>query len=168
MDLCQQSNVSAFYILSSFVITFLPTSKHLLITGGGGGGVALKIFFPCYLQANPNSQVFLYLHQSFPFLDHFWNTWKIPWRRKWQSTPALLHGKSHGWRSLIGYSPWGRKESNTTEWLHFTKPTTGLCLEYLPMYPYWHTHTHTRISWTLTYKHLLSHQRRGFSKADHI
>ena len=44
------------------------------------------------------------------------NSWvgKIPWRRKWQSTPALLPGKSHGWRSLIGYRPWGRKESDTT------------------------------------------------------
>ena len=42
---------------------------------------------------------------------------KIPWRRKWQSTPALLPGKFHGWRSLIGYSPWGRKESDTTEQL---------------------------------------------------
>ena len=42
----------------------------------------------------------------------------LPWR-KWQSTPALLPGKSHGWRSLIGYSPWGRKESDTTERLHF-------------------------------------------------
>ena len=41
------------------------------------------------------------------------------WRRKWQSTPALLPGKFHGWRSLIGYSPWGRKESDMTEWLHF-------------------------------------------------
>ena len=39
--------------------------------------------------------------------------------RKWQSTPALLPGKSHGRRSLIGYSPWGRKESDTTERLHF-------------------------------------------------
>ena len=44
---------------------------------------------------------------------------KILWRRKWQSTPALLPGKSHGWRSLIGYSPWGCKESDTTELLHF-------------------------------------------------
>ena len=44
---------------------------------------------------------------------------KIPWRRKWQSTPVLLPGKSHGQRSLVGYSPWGRKESDTTEWLHF-------------------------------------------------
>ena len=44
---------------------------------------------------------------------------KIPWRRKWQSTPALLPGKSHGQRILIGYSPWGLKESDTTERLHF-------------------------------------------------
>ena len=44
---------------------------------------------------------------------------KIPWRRKWRSTPVLLLGKSHGQRSLVGYSPWGRRESDTTERLHF-------------------------------------------------
>ena len=44
---------------------------------------------------------------------------KIPWRRKWQPTPVFLPGKSHGWRSLVGYSPWGHKESDTTERLHF-------------------------------------------------
>ena len=44
---------------------------------------------------------------------------KIPWRRKWHPTPVLLPGKSHGQRSLVGYSPWGRKESDTTERLHF-------------------------------------------------
>ena len=44
---------------------------------------------------------------------------KIPWRRKWQSTPVLLPGKSHGQRSLVGYSPRGCKESDTTERLHF-------------------------------------------------
>ena len=32
---------------------------------------------------------------------------KIPWRRKWQPTPVFLPGESHGWRSLVGYSPWG-------------------------------------------------------------
>ena len=42
------------------------------------------------------------------------------WRRKWQSTPVFLPGKFHGLRSLVGYSPWGRKESDTTEHLHFT------------------------------------------------
>ena len=35
-----------------------------------------------------------------------------------QPTPVLLPGKSHGWRSLVGCSPWGREESDTTEWLH--------------------------------------------------
>ena len=40
---------------------------------------------------------------------------KIPWRRKWQPTPVLLPEKSHGQRSLVGYIPWGRKESDTTE-----------------------------------------------------
>ena len=34
---------------------------------------------------------------------------KIPWRRKWQPTPVFLPWKSHGQRSLVGYSPWGRK-----------------------------------------------------------
>ena len=38
---------------------------------------------------------------------------------KWQPTPVLLPGKSHGWRSLMDHSPWGRKESDTTERLHF-------------------------------------------------
>ena len=41
------------------------------------------------------------------------------WRRKWQSIPVLLPGKFHGWGSLVGYSPRGRKESDTTEGLHF-------------------------------------------------
>ena len=40
-------------------------------------------------------------------------------RRQWHPTPVLLPGKSHGWRSLVGCSPWGREESDTTEWLHF-------------------------------------------------
>ena len=49
------------------------------------------------------------------------NPWvgKIPWRRKWQSTPVLLPGKSHGQRILVGYSPSGHNESDTTEQLHF-------------------------------------------------
>ena len=43
--------------------------------------------------------------------------WEIPWRRKWQITPVFLPGKSHEHRSLAGYSLWGHKESDTTEWL---------------------------------------------------
>ena len=40
-------------------------------------------------------------------------------RRQWQPTPVLLPGKSHGWRSLIGCSPWDLEESDTAERLHF-------------------------------------------------
>ena len=41
------------------------------------------------------------------------------WRRQWHPTPVLLPGKSHGQRSLVGCSPWGRWGSDTTEQLHF-------------------------------------------------
>ena len=62
------------------------------------------------------------------------------WRRQWQPTPVLLPGKSHGRRSLVGCSPWGREESYTIEWLHFHfslayigegngNPLQGSCLE---------------------------------------
>ena len=44
---------------------------------------------------------------------------KTPWRRKWQPTPVSLPGKSYGQRSLAVYSPWGCKESDTTEKLHY-------------------------------------------------
>ena len=40
-------------------------------------------------------------------------------RRQWHPTPVLLPGKSHGWRSLVGCSPWGRWELDTAERLHF-------------------------------------------------
>ena len=41
------------------------------------------------------------------------------WRRQWHPTPVLLPGKSHGWRSLVGCSPWGCYKSDTTKQLHF-------------------------------------------------
>jgi len=40
---------------------------------------------------------------------------KIPWRRKWQSTPVFLSEESHGQRGLAGYSPWGLKKSDMTK-----------------------------------------------------
>ena len=51
---------------------------------------------------------------------------RSPRRRKWQPTPVFLPGESHGQRSLVSYSPWSRKESDTTEHTHT------------------HTHTHTQ------------------------
>ena len=48
------------------------------------------------------------------------------WRRKWQPTPVFLPGESQGQGSLVGCSPWGRKELDTTERFHFTSVRTGL------------------------------------------
>ena len=45
---------------------------------------------------------------------------KIPWRRQWLTTPVFLIGELHGQKSLAGYSPWGRKESDMTEQLTFS------------------------------------------------
>jgi len=49
----------------------------------------------------------------------------IPWRRAWQPTPVFLPGESHGQRSLTGYSPWGRKEWDTTERLSTAQYSRG-------------------------------------------
>ena len=49
----------------------------------------------------------------------FWQWGGIDRRRQWHSTPVFLPGKSHGWSSLVGCSPQGHKESDTTERLHF-------------------------------------------------
>ena len=54
--------------------------------------------------------------------------WKIPWGRKWQPIPVFLPGKSHGQRSLVGYSPRGHKEWDTTEHTH-------TCLKWEPGLP---------------------------------
>ena len=43
------------------------------------------------------------------------HTYWAYWRRHWRPTPVLLPGKSHGWRSLVGCSPWGHTESDTTD-----------------------------------------------------
>ena len=60
---------------------------------------------------------------------------KIPWRRKWQLTPVFLTEKSHGQRSLAGYSPWGHKESDMAEQVHIYAHTRA--------HTHTHTHTHT-------------------------
>ena len=58
------------------------------------------------------------------------NTGDLKWLcrgRQWQPTLVLLPGNSHGWRSLVGCSPWGREESDTTERLpfHFSLSCVG-------------------------------------------
>ena len=49
----------------------------------------------------------------------------MPWRRKWHPSVVLLPGKSHGWRSLAGYSPLGHKDSDTTATNTYTSKIYG-------------------------------------------
>ena len=55
---------------------------------------------------------------------------KIPWRRAWQPSPVFLHAEFHGQRSLVGYSPQGHKESDTTEVTEHACMQAGLSLRY--------------------------------------
>ena len=53
---------------------------------------------------------------------------KIPWRRKWQPTSVFLPREFHGQRCLVGYSPWGCKDSDITEATKYTHPQETLLL----------------------------------------
>ena len=72
--------------------------------------------------------------QTVKHLPTMRKTWVRPWvgkircRRKWQLTAVLLPGKSYAQRSLVGYSPWGHKESDRTEQLHFSEARSR-CLD---------------------------------------
>ena len=84
------------------------------------------------------------------------NPWirKIPWRRKWQPTPVLLPEKFHGRRSLVGYSPWGCKESDTTERLHFFN-----VIKYCDCFLCQHSPTDVSGLLALWFSHLVSSSR---------
>ena len=56
---------------------------------------------------------------GFPVLHYLPEFAQTHRRRQWHPTPVLLPGKSHGWRRLVGCSPWRRKESDTIERLYF-------------------------------------------------
>ena len=73
-----------------------------------------------------------------PFYEicHISFTTYCVWRRKWQPTPVFLPEKFHRLKSLVGYSPWVRKDSNMTEWLNTHTHT--------------HTHTHTYFTTSLS------------------
>ena len=73
---------------------------------------------------------------------------KIPCRKEWLPTPVLLLGESHGQRSLAGYSPWGHKESDMTEWQ--TQPFGIICSQRFssePCFLYHFIKPHTNIYW---------------------
>ena len=66
-----------------------------------------------------SSKNFIVSGHTFRSLIHFIFVYGVRRRRKWYPTLVLSPGKSHGWRSLVGCSPWGPEESDTTERLHF-------------------------------------------------
>ena len=78
-----------------------------------------------HLSAHPHLKILHLMYVQGPFfIDVYiprFDPWvgKISWRRRWQPPPVLLPGKSHGRRSLVGHSPWGRKESDPSEGLNF-------------------------------------------------
>ena len=76
--------------------------------------------------------------QFLRFRRHGFNLWvrKIAWRKKYQLTPVFLAGKFHGQRSLVGYRPWGRKQSDMTEGLSVHART----------HTHTHAHAHTTVS----------------------
>ena len=75
---------------------------------------------------------------------------KIPWRRKWQPTLVFSPEKSHGWRSLVGYSPWDCKESDMTD--QFERALRKHFLHTV-LYTYIHIYMHTNITYIYTYIH---------------
>jgi len=74
-------------------------------------GINSKLY--CYSWSLGRNEYYSLIYLS--FITHS----RLSWRRHCRPTPVLLPGKSHGWRSLEGCSPWGRWGSDTTEQLHF-------------------------------------------------
>ena len=107
--------------LSTFIIAFLSSLDLALCYIEGG-----LILARTHLGMGPGKVSSSDWDHTFPFsgseeLCQVWYfiTARGPRRRQWHLTPVLLPGKSHGRRSLVGCSPWGREESDTTERLHF-------------------------------------------------
>ena len=77
----------------------------------------LPSIFPSIRVFSNEYIVYIYIHtMSILCIYTYIHTMR---RRQWHPTPVLLPGKSHGWRSLVGCSPWGCEESDRTERLHF-------------------------------------------------
>ena len=66
-----------------------------------------------YLRVSPMAQQLRILLQCRRCRKHGFDLWRIPWRRKWQPTPVFLSEKSHGQRSLVGYSPKGHRAEHS-------------------------------------------------------
>ena len=85
---------------------------HLRAGAQGRGWTYSGVYHRCLTQG-------LLCSKGWQVLDEYCLFIQFSRSRQWHPTPVLLPGKSHGWKSLVGCSPWGRKESDTTERLHF-------------------------------------------------
>ena len=87
--------------------------------------------------------------------------WRIPWRRAWQPTPVFLPGESHGQRCLVGYSPWGCKESNAVHFSCsavsrlFVTPWTATCQASLSIINSWSLLKLTSVELVMPSNHLI-------------
>ena len=102
--------------------------SHVLVSDCGHLKLKLQCFISIYLQIFCHFYINPYTYLGFPGgsvckesacnvgdLGSIAGSRRFPWRRTWQPTLLFLPGESHGQRSLVGYSPWGHKESDMTE-----------------------------------------------------
>ena len=83
-------------------------------------GLPLPSPYKCMAYVQKITLVYYYIGESIYLkISLFVMRQASMWRRQWHLTAVLLPWKSRGWRSLVGCSPWGHKESDTTEQLHF-------------------------------------------------
>ena len=102
-------------MISEFVhkVTLLKTHSLYLLY--------ISLYLIHYISSLPSTWITLLLAGTFQKGKKWEKPWTAGWvqRRQWHPTPVLLPGKPHGWRSLVGCSPWDQEESDTTERLHF-------------------------------------------------
>ena len=117
--MCWEALIScSYYGYLNYFFTNCPKKQHIYFLRNICFQKKILLIYNLFLGASLVAQMVKVCLQC---RWHRFNPWvrKIPWRKKWQHTPVLLPGKFHGLRSLVVYSPWGHKESDTTERLHF-------------------------------------------------
>ena len=80
------------------------------------GGLSFNVWSATYWGFHGSSEAKKKKKNTYQCRRRGFDHWigNIPWKRKWQFTPVFLPGKSHGQRSVVGYSPWGHRESDMT------------------------------------------------------
>ena len=123
--------IPKFCLINRVLVKYYKTKwkKFVWVSEGAGGSLSWVVFpsFPCYESLN---------HLSNSANPQFGDSHPL---KEMAPTPVFLPGESHRQRSLVGYSPWGRKEWNTTERLHARTHTHTRTRTHT------HTHTHTHM-----------------------